>query len=91
MKWQTLQQASVDETYLRMQNVLNLQSLLRRESLTSSLPVSLLPPTRKKVKDSKQLADGLMVGGENGDGEYYLRLGLWASRWLPAFLLTGKR
>jgi hypothetical protein len=74
-----------------MQNVLNLQSLLRRESLTSSLPVSLLPPTRKKVKGSKQLADGSMVSGDNGDGEYYLRLGLWASRWLPAFLLIGKR
>ena len=82
---------NAENAYSQLPNATSLQTFLRRESLISSSPVSLLPPTRKRVRESKQLADGLMVSGENGDGEYYFRLGLWALHWLPAFIFRKKK
>ncbi len=91
-KWpQSLPAKREENASFQMQNGMTLQNLLRRESLSSSLPISLLPPTRKSTRGCKQLADGLMVSGNDGDGEYYFRLGAWALHWLPAFIYQRKK
>ena len=91
MQWSTTKLQSDADAFSRMQNALTLQRFLQREPLSSYSHVSLLPPTRKKVRESKQLADGLMVSGANGDGEYFFRLGVWALHWLPGFILAGRK
>lgn len=91
MQWQQTRLQTDVDAYYQTQNATNLQTFLRREPLSSSLPVSLLPPTRRKVRESKQLVDGLTISGGDTDGEFYFRLGVWALHWLPAFMLIGKK
>ena len=68
-----------------------LQTYLRIEPLTSLSDVSLLPPTRKKPRRLLKGENSSQKYGTNGELDYYVRLGLWASKWLPAFLLNGKK
>jgi hypothetical protein len=91
MQWLPTRLQSDVDMYYQTRNATSLQTFLQRESLISSLHVSLLPPTRRKVRASRQLVNGLTVSGVDTDGEFYFRLGAWALHWFPAFMLVGTK